>query len=95
MGHRRNEWRERLVEHMTVDHEPAWDREKAERLADKIGHHSLLSDATALWLLEEIRATNSQVDAEIAHDRVFAPDFPMPIIERPDAGQLNPPHQVQ
>lgn len=93
MGGYRNDFhRERMVEHLQARE---WTQEDIEHFAHMVGHSALLSSESAMTVLEFQQATDERIAAEKQFDETFAPDFPMPIIERPDAGQLNPPHQVQ
>lgn len=85
MSHRRNEYLERLQEHME---EREWTNEDKEHFLHMIGHSALLSTQSALSVLEFQQLTDERIEAEKEHDR-WAIAREMTVIERTDTAQLD------
>jgi len=84
MSHRRNEYLERLQEHMD---EREWSEEDKEHFLHMVGHSALLSTQSALSVLEFQQLTDERIEAEKQHDQVFSGDGwgngrGVPVIER-------------
>lgn len=71
MSHRRNEYLERLQEHME---EREWTTEDKEHFLHMVGHSAILSTQSALSVLEFQQLTDERIAAEKAFDRTFVPD---------------------
>lgn len=70
MSHRRNEYLERLQEHMV---EREWSEEDKDHFLHMVGHSALLSTESALHVLEFQQATDERIAAEKAFDETFIP----------------------
>ena len=75
MSHRRNEYLERLQEHME---EREWTEEDKEHFLHLVGHSALLSTQSALSVLEFQQATDERIEAEKKYDELFV----CPVLER-------------
>lgn len=83
MTHRNNIWRDRLGEHLA---EREWSPEDKEHFEHMVTHSTVVSYQGALAILEFQRSTDERIEAEKEHDKWTGADIP--IIERPEAGQL-------
>ena len=87
--HRRNEYLERLQEHMD---EREWTEEDKEHFLHLVGHSALLSTQSALSVLEFQQATDERIEAEKQADQVFSGQgwgrgMGVPLIERTNVAQ--------
>lgn len=71
MSYRRNEYLERLQEHLD---EREWTAEDKEHFLHMVGHSALLSTQSALSVLEFQQLTDERIEAEKQHDQVFSGD---------------------
>lgn len=79
-----NHYAEALTEHLT---ERGWTPDDIAHFSHMVGHSALMSSQGALSVLEFQQATDERLAAEAQHDEWAI--GPIPIIERPDAGQLD------
>jgi len=70
MSHRRNEYLERLQEHLD---EREWTTEDKEHFLHMVGHSALLSTQSALSVLEFQQITDERIQAEKDFDETFVP----------------------
>lgn len=71
MSHRRNEYLERLQEHMD---EREWTDADKEHFLHMVGHSALLSTQSALSVLEFQQLTDERIEAEKEYDQTFFPN---------------------
>lgn len=79
MSHRRNEYLERLTDHMD---EREWSSEDKEHFLHLVGHSALLSCQSALTVLEFQQATDERIQAEKDFDEAFVPKVPQDFFEQ-------------
>lgn len=78
MSHRRNEYLERLQEHLD---EREWTVEDKEHFLHMVGHSAVLSCQSALSVLEFQQATEERIQAEKDFDKTFVPGVPESFFE--------------
>jgi hypothetical protein len=71
MPHRRNEYFERLQDHLI---EREWSEEQILNLAHRIGHSALMSHEGVLEVLEYQQEVDEGIQAKKEYDRVFIND---------------------
>jgi len=81
MGHRRDEYHERVLENLE---EREWTQEDKDHFFHMIGHSALMSNQGVLAVLEFQQAVDERIEAEKKYDALFVE---CPVLERTDLAQ--------